>query len=273
MESELVVAEPVLPESEVRNIVRLLGRVAGLKGTMQLKRRELMTGLAVLVEADAWSWITARAEKWNDNPAVASFLHGGTDERQLSASMQALQDRRNTPVEYKALNELRLTHKSFTRTWDQLVTAEQWNSPQNREFLDRAGYDHILYCVKVLDEDGLFSGIALKRGKGRPNFTPLQRRVAHVVSSEVDWLHQPESLDAVTLKVRPLSPRRRVVLGHLIEGHSLPDIAERLECSYHTVKDHVKAIYGHFGVHSKEELFRNFMRGDGADLEAKPAQR
>ena len=35
--------------------------------------------------------------------------------------MRMMQDRENTPIEYQALNELRLTNWRFTRSRDQLV--------------------------------------------------------------------------------------------------------------------------------------------------------
>lgn len=68
-----------------------------------------------MVDADAWGWIISRAASDNDNPAVASFQHGGMSEEQIGRYVQFMQVRRNTPVEYAALNRLRVSKQRFTR--------------------------------------------------------------------------------------------------------------------------------------------------------------
>jgi ATP/maltotriose-dependent transcriptional regulator MalT len=264
--ADLMPRDMLIPEQDVRKIVRLLGKVAATRGPAAEQRRTLMNGLAEMIDADAWSWIVSRAADHNDNPAIASFMHAGLTEQQVAAYVRIMQDRKNTPVEYKSLNRLRLTKKRFTRTWDQLVTRKEWYSPRNKQVLDALGFEHLLYSVKILDDDGLFSGICLKRRLGRPNFAPMQRRIAHIVTGEVDWLHEDDKLGEVTLQVRPLPPSHRVVLTLLIEGQSLRQIADKLGRGYYTIKDHTKAIYQHFNVKSRPELFRHFMAGDGQDV-------
>jgi DNA-binding CsgD family transcriptional regulator len=258
--------EVPINDSDVLSMVRLLGDVAKLNGPTAMKRRALMNGLAELIDADAWSWIVSRAAKQNDNPAVAMFMYDGLSEEQFARYAQVMQDRTNTPVEYKALNRLRLTHKRFTRSWDQLVTAEEWYGPKNRKILDALGFEHVLYSVKVLDDDGLFSGIALKRRLGRSNFTPRQRRIAHVITGEIDWLHYDEKIASVTHKVRPLAPRLRTVLTLLIDGNSIPQIADKLSRSPHTINDYTKELYQRFAVKSRAGLLRHFISGDGGDI-------
>jgi DNA-binding CsgD family transcriptional regulator len=257
--------ELVIPESEVRKVVRLVGAVADMDGSRSAKRRALMTGLSDMINADAWAWIINRAADDHNNPAVAYFQHGGYSDERIVQYARIMQDRENTPVEYKVLNQLRLTNTRFTRRWDQLVTPEEWYGPRNRPILDALGFEHVLYCVKVLDDSGLFSGITLKRRAGRPNFTPLEQRIAHIVTGEIDWLHGDENLNSVTREVSPLPPSQRTVLMLLMEGKNKPTIALELGCSYNTVKDHVKAIYAHFKVHSTAELFHHFQAGDGLD--------
>ncbi len=94
---------------------------------------------------------------------MAYFQHGGYSDEQIARSAQITQDREETPVEYRKLNELRLTSKRFTRRWDQLVTPEEWYGPRNRPILDAVCFEHVLCCVQVLNDSGLFSGITLKR--------------------------------------------------------------------------------------------------------------
>lgn len=73
----------LIPEAQVRQMVRLLGEVADVRATRSASRRVLMTGLANLVGADAWGWIISRAADDNNSPAVAAFQHGGLSEEQV----------------------------------------------------------------------------------------------------------------------------------------------------------------------------------------------
>ncbi len=262
--------EPMLTETDVRAMVRLLGQVAAVPGGHIMKKRCLMAGLAELIQADRWSWIVARADDRHHNPAVVEFLHDGFAENQLVHYVAWMQDREHVPVEYPALNALRRVARRFTRSWDQLVSRQQWDEPANRHRLAAVGIDHIMYSVHILDEDGLFSGRAWMRNKGRENFTPRQRRIAHIITSEVPWLHQDASLTAKSHEVRPLTPRLRTVLMLLIEGMTVKQIAEALGLSPYTVADYTKLIHKRFGVSSRAELLHHFMCGDGADLVPPP---
>lgn len=51
-----------------------------------------------------------------------------------------------------------------------------------------------------------------------------------------------------------LSKRERDVVTHLLQGHRVVSIAELLEVSEHTVRNHLKSIFRKLGVHSQAEL-------------------
>ena len=150
--------DQLIPEADTVAMLSLLSEVAGINGPMQAKRRVLMDGVAALVDADAWSWIISRAEDGHNAPSIGAFICGGMDDAQVARFAQIMQDRNYLPVEYAALNKLRRTHTHFTRGWDELVTPEEWYGPGNRHVIDGIGFEHILYSVRVLDEDGYFSG-------------------------------------------------------------------------------------------------------------------
>jgi len=59
-----------------------------------------------------------------------------------------------------------------------------------------------------------------------------------------------------------LSPRERDVLEHLLDGHRVSTISNRLEVSEHTVRNHLKSMFRKLGVHSQPELI-DFVR-DGS---------
>lgn len=73
--------------------------------------------------------------------------------------------------------------------------------------------------------------------------------MAHIVLSEVPWLHEhgwPEGRGAT---VPNLSlARRQLVLNLLLEVRSRKPIASALSISENTVATYQKDIYGHFGV-------------------------
>jgi DNA-binding CsgD family transcriptional regulator len=51
-----------------------------------------------------------------------------------------------------------------------------------------------------------------------------------------------------------LSPRQREILQMLVDGQRAAVIARQLHLSVHTVRNHTKAIFRFFGVHSQSEL-------------------
>ncbi len=61
-----------------------------------------------------------------------------------------------------------------------------------------------------------------------------------------------------TLPLRnSLTPRERDVLALLVSGHSLREIANTLNLSYATVRNHNQHLLHKFGVHSQREIVQN----------------
>ncbi len=61
-----------------------------------------------------------------------------------------------------------------------------------------------------------------------------------------------------------LSPRERDVLEHLLDGHRVSTIAQRLTVSEHTVRNHLKSMFRKLGVHSQPELIDFVRDGQGS---------
>jgi LuxR family maltose regulon positive regulatory protein len=96
---------------------------------------------------------------------------------------------------------------------------------------------YVLRPLRTLTEDG----------------TNEVRAHARAVSGRID-----QSSGALAL----LTPRERLVLGHLASSASLPALAEQLVVSTNTIKTQVKAIYRKLGVASREEAV-NVWRASG----------
>src|SRR3990172_3331325 len=53
--------------------------------------------------------------------------------------------------------------------------------------------------------------------------------------------------------IEPLTRREREILALLAQGHSAPEIAERLTLALSSVKFHIQNVYGKLGVNSKRQ--------------------
>ncbi len=69
-----------------------------------------------------------------------------------------------------------------------------------------------------------------------------------------------EAIDLV-LEAHGMTPRERQLAGLVLHGLSNEEIAQRLFLSRHTVGDHVKAILGKVGAHSKQEFIASTLGG------------
>lgn len=67
-------------------------------------------------------------------------------------------------------------------------------------------------------------------------------------------LARPAQVSAMLIDAYRLTPRQRDVLGRLLLGRSVTQIARELDISEHTAHDHRKAIYRAAGVSSRAEL-------------------
>lgn len=57
-----------------------------------------------------------------------------------------------------------------------------------------------------------------------------------------------------------LSPAQREVFDLMLQGHHEMEIATRLDRSFHTVHNHVRAIFRTLGVHSRAELLAKMLQ-------------
>lgn len=258
-----------IESDDVRSIVRLLGRVAGMREALSARKRALMEGLSNLVDADGWLWTMTRLIPEQNRPVSIGVLHGGLTDAQLAGWLAASQSDCPPPEDVPFTHEV-MRGEHFTRTRQQVVPDEQWYSHPavKRHRLD-VGIDHFLYSIYPLKQKQVLSCLGLYRHVGRAAFTDRDRRLAHIVTSEVDWLHHMGLPEDDGEKVPLLPPRRRAVFIMLLEGHDRKTIARLLGIRPNTAKEHIEAVYAHFGVCSQVELICRFSKGDGRDLAIK----
>lgn len=255
-----------LSERDVRDLINLIGDAAHTRGDLMAKRSCLMGGLAELIGADVWLWVITEHLPEKNEWFPTAMLKGGLSDKEFAIIVEASHDQDHKPPEHDPWTSIVLSATgATTRGRRQLVPDDTyWYEHPNTKSYRQGFIDDFIFSTYCLDRnDNKYSMIGLHRHWGRDPFTPKQSRMAHIVMSEVKWLHACYD-DGIT--GIELSPRLRGVLRYLLEGWSNKKIASEVGLSPHTVSDYVKDIYLHFGVHSRHELFNRFATGDGGDL-------
>lgn len=261
-----MVDDSAISEPDVRAVVRLLGKIAIMPGDHALKKRRLMDDLSKLVNADGWLWSTSHVLQDQSQPVSMGLIHGGLTDRQITGWLEASQSNCPPPEDAPLAAET-LRGKHFTRTRQQVVPDSLWYShPAVQQHRLAVGIDHFLYSIYPVTDLNVWSCIGFYRQVGREAFSDRDRRLIHIITSEIDWLHRAGIPTEEGVKVPQLPPRRRAVLIMLLDGRTRKDVARLLQISPHTVKEHIDCIYRHFNVSSQIELIQRFTKGDGGDL-------
>jgi DNA-binding CsgD family transcriptional regulator len=248
-----------LPTQDVREIVRLLGEVAVLNAELPAKRRFLLEGLAKLIGADAWFWAHFKPDPGKESVISFMFVDGGWESEEqrmktFAACTSEAYEPLNTP-----LRKGRDVHRTYRRV--DLVPDEQWyGSELCEKYYHGANFGDILTSLYPLGDD-YYSSIAFLRQLGRAQFDQREVCIAHVVMSEIDWLHRGGVDVPAKEHVNKLSNRQRQVLLQLLSGDSVKQIAQKLSLSAFTVNGHLKTIYERFHVSSRGELLAQFLAG------------
>lgn len=245
-------------------MVALLGDVLAAPGSHAEKKRLLMDGLCGLVEADAWAWTLSQFVP-GQAPTYVGFLHGGFDDGRFARYLDAL-EHADMKWMLKEFAEDLVSHRNhITRLRDQVVQDEYYLASPVSKLFSAANIGPIIISGRPVTGGGV-SGIGLYRNGERAMFTERESQIAHIVLTEVAWLHDwgwPEDRGESVVK---LTPRQRTVLNALIQGWCRKKIAVHLGLSVHTVHGYIKAVFSHFGVHSQAELISRFSWGSGGLL-------
>ena len=223
-----------------------------------------MEGLQRLVKADGWLWSVASVIYEQNRPVSISLLHGGLTDQQIAGWLQASQSNDPPAPEDAPISRETLRNQHFTCTRQQVVPDDQWYSnPAVQQHRLAVGLDHFLYSIYPLPKQ-IFSCIGLFRQPGRPPFSDRDRQLAHILISEIPWLHHAHVPGNRLRSVPQLPPRRREVLILLLDGHDRKSIAKLLAIQPCTAKQHIEAVYAHFNVSSQVQLISRLSQGNNA---------
>lgn len=255
---------PHLTESDVRNLTRLLGDVIAAGGSHAEKKRLLMDGICQLIGAESWVWTLAQL---NENGATThlGFLQGGFDDDRFARFLEAIEHPDTRVLSEPLAQALHSgAQEHLTRLRQQMDPEDKFLTFDGNRAWELADIGPLLVSLRKLPDSGV-SGIGIYRRQGGEPFTEREAKIAHILLSEVGWLHLQDWPADRGESVIKLSPRQRVVLNALILGWNRKKIADHLKLSVHTVHGYVKGVFHHFGVHSQAELISRFSWGNGGD--------
>lgn len=246
-------------------MVQLLGDVIALPAGATEKKRHLMEGLCRLIGGDAWAWSRLHLQE-GFAPRQILMLNGGFDEERLAKWAMAIEHPQMKPVTGNLVAEAVAGSRGFTRRDADFVPADWWDSPDDLAFRlwTEANIRSFMLSAWPLPGGG-FSGVGIYRNADRPHFNARECRIAHILFSEIPWLHQAGHGEGEGSELVPLPPRQRTVLNLLVQGWTRRGIASEVGISVQTVHGYVKKLFHYFGVHSQPELIARFTSGDGGD--------
>ncbi|MFK8253855.1 helix-turn-helix transcriptional regulator [Ancylobacter terrae] len=260
----------VLDEADVRAVVRLLGDVIVSRQDLAGVKRQLMTGICALINADAWTWsLGCRAEP-GQQPVYLGIAYGGFDEARYARLLLAASHPDMAWTSEKLLTEMRRRNAHVTRLRQHIVDEATFVASGVDRHLREADVGPFVFSLRPIDERAV-STISVFRRKDSAPFTEREARIAHVLLSELPWLHEAGWPLDRGASVPRLSPRLRLVLNLLLDGRSRKEMASSLSLSEYTIAQYQQAVYQHFGVHSHATLLKRFRMGDGGDRHSEDA--
>jgi DNA-binding CsgD family transcriptional regulator len=255
-----------ISSDDLRAIIGILAEIAGMTEPLSVRKKVLMNRLCPLLGAERWIWTTSANFERGKTPTGIAVSYGGFTEREFGIIIEASQDVDVGMPENEPMIEAVLAHGHVTRTRSDFIGDDDfYTHPQWTLYRKPAGTDQYLFSLYPIG-NGYLSGIGFHRLPGQPDFSARERRIIHLVASQVTWLHLadvPMGTDASF--VEDLSPRLRTVFAFLLQGWNRKQIAEHLGITQNTAAGYIKSIYRYFGVASQVQLLSRFVRGDGGD--------
>ena len=218
---------PELAEADVRKMIRLLGATASIEGGHAEKKRFLMDGLCKLLEVDTWVWALGKRLEEAAPQCFLSILHEGFSPERFAAINLALENKEMGRVTEDFYAKIEATKRPMTLTRAE-ADPERIGSQENiKELWDNADVGSLIISGYPV-EPGSVSFVGFYRHLADSEFTQREKQIAHIVLSEVPWLHLSGWPEDYGLDVPSLSPRQRSVLNLLLDGHSRKEMADLL---------------------------------------------
>lgn len=244
-------------EKDVRSMVRLLGDTATHSGCHQEKKRFLMNGLCRMIGADAWLWGLACQLKPGESQVYVGMTHEGFDEARFAHFLEAVEHPVMGKVVEPFYRSVATSRKPITMCRDEIDPDGLSKKGNVGGLWKRANIGDLIMIGYPIDKNSM-SCLGVYQSLGAGNFNRRHQKMAHILLSEVPWLHLSGWPEDRGTTVPKLCPRQRTVLNLLLDGLGRKQIAYNMEISENTVSGYTKEVYKHFGVHSQAELLHKF---------------
>lgn len=265
-----------LEEKDTRAIIRMLTEAYAIEGGYTNKKRHLLDVLSAYISADKWLASLRVQTSANDAPKFVGLLHSGFNSEQLARITEAAAHPSSIAIEAPFAEELVRRKTHLTLRLEDFDQQQQFPGSPAEALAAKAGVGTMMASTRPIydseSESIKSSAIALYRAPGASPFSARERRIAHILLSEVDWLHTEGWPSELLVEATSVLPRSHIpMLSLLVHGDSRQEIAQLLQLSIHTVNSYVKQIFRHFGVNSQIELMKLFIYGDGNDQLRRPS--
>jgi DNA-binding CsgD family transcriptional regulator len=253
-----------LSETDVREMMGVLGHIAGLDEDLATKRRILLENLAQLIGADCWHWCLLGRKTAGELPTFSVFLKGGFTEKRFAKYLTAQEHPEMAMFNAPSLADLEKRGAHITRLRQQVDPENRFPKSNVYRLWREADVAPLILSMRP-GTDGQASAVTLFRDFDRPLFNERENRITHVMLSSVPWLHDEAWPNHPRRRMSVLSPRLYTVINLLLQGMGRKQIAGEMNISIHTLNGYIKDVYARFQVHSQSELIRRFVEGDGGD--------
>jgi DNA-binding CsgD family transcriptional regulator len=267
-----------LTAKQIRAAMRLTHECYELGGDCVAWREHMLHGLIRLLGADVAYGGVAYWGDWLKRKTTSAEVHrvfsdvGWPNQRERQAYLDWVAH--GVPFDNPMCKEIgRRRTTRLVATRPELVDTRTWRrAPLIDRLRNEAKVDEAITSAESFAAGKLLL-IALQRARGRRPFADRERETLRIIHEEViAQLGRRLALFGEP-SARDLPKRLREVLASLLEGDSEKQVALRLRLSRHTIHEHVKRLYRHFGVSSRGELHHRCAKMITAlRREGKPAQ-
>ncbi len=251
-------------EDDFRAVVRILGEIASMDECPDVKRSHLMTELGHLLGADTWLWGVAPLMEPGKQPVYLFQNSGGISNERMALMLKAIEHPETGAMTSRLAEDMIAAGSHITRLRQDVIDNDWFVNSAASPLWRAADIGPILFSFRPIPGYGT-SVAGLYRPASAPLFTEREARLAHIVLTEVPWLHETGLPHEAARDVPKLPPRCRLILNQLVRGRSRKEIADDLDLSPHTVNDYLKQIFRHFHVQSQVQLIARLRNGDGND--------
>lgn len=259
-----------LNEADVRSIVAMLGESISGESDFAVKRARVTEGLAELVQASKWIITRAAAQPnplGSDLPPDFRYtvmVKGGFTDEEFVKYLETQRHPEMKVLVAPLFEACARTESRVTRERTQLHDSESMAKLDVTQKMAEVGIGPVIISQKYTS-DSAFGAACFFRAEGEPEFSERDTKIAHILLSEVEWLHENSWPEYPDEKLASLPGRFTTIVNLLISGCQRKDIADKTNLSTNTISDYIKAVYKHFNVHSQAELVSRIVQGDGGD--------